>query len=320
MIGTREGGRALGVTGGRAAGGQVPAGGPAGVGEGGEDRATLRGAIEWAAREIGAASDTARLDAELLLAHVLGRSREQLLVESLGRRGARIEAGKLAALEGLVERRAREREPVAYIVGERHFRRLAMRVDRRALIPRPETELLVEAALELPAGSAVLDLCTGCGAVALAVKDERPDLRVTGSDVSAEALALARENAARLGLEVNWRQADLLEGLADEHDALLCNPPYVAERERTGLAPEIVRHEPHLALFAGEDGLAAIRALTAQLAGLERLRLVAIEVGCGQARAVAGLLDRAGFEEVGIVRDLAGIERVVVGERGRAPG
>src|SRR5205085_157818 len=124
-------------------------------------------------------------------------------------------------------------------------------VDRRALVPRPETELLVEAALGLPAGAHVLDLGTGSGAVALALKAERPDLQLAGSDVSEAALELARANGARLGLEVRWLRSDLLSGLADEFDAILANLPYVADSERPTLAPEILRHEPPEALFAG---------------------------------------------------------------------
>jgi release factor glutamine methyltransferase len=152
--------------------------------------------------------------------------------------------------------------------------------------------------------------------VALALKDERPDLEVSGSDVSLPALELARSNAARLGLEVDWLHADLLDGVEDEFDAVLANPPYVAESERSLLAPEILRHEPAGALFAGADGLEVIRALLAQIATRERVRLVALEVGAGQAPAVSELVRAAGFGAVRSELDLAGIERVVVGERG----
>jgi len=183
------------------------------------------------------------------------------------------------------------------------------------LIPRPETEMLVEVGSTLPPGTAVLDVGSGSGAVALALKHERPDLEVSGSDVSADALEVARGNGQRLGLDVRWLTADLLGGLPDEFDAVLCNPPYVAEAERGSLAPEILRHEPPGALFAGADGLDAIRRLTGQLGERPRVRLAAIEVGAGQAPTVGRLLREAGFEEVRAERDLAGIERVVVGER-----
>jgi release factor glutamine methyltransferase len=274
-----------------------------------------REALDGAATAIGAAGcDTPRLDAEVLLAHVLGVDRTRLLTD----RELTVEGPAVRAFQDAVRRRAVEREPVAYITGIRGFRRLELRVDRRALIPRPETELLVEVGLGLPGGTAVLDVGTGSGAVALALKDERPDLQVTGSDVSAPALELAHANADRLGLAVRWLRADLLEGVPDEFEAVLCNLPYVAESERVGLAPEILRHEPPAALFAGADGLAAIRALLAQLAECVCVCLVALEVGAGQAGAVGELMHPAGFPTVRAERDLAGIERVVVGERAGA--
>ena len=151
-------------------------------------------------------------------------------------------------------------------------------MDSRALIPRPETELLVELAVaQLPAGARVLDVGTGSGAVALALADERPDLHIAGSDLSEDALALARDNGKRLGLHVEWLHADLLAGVPDEYDAILSNPPYVAESERLLLAPEIVRHEPAGALFAGEDGQDCIRALIAQAVTRARVRMLALE-------------------------------------------
>lgn len=274
---------------------------------------SARDALDGAITAIAAAGcETPRLDAELLLAHVLGSSRERLLVD----RELTVEGPAVRAFQNAVRRRAVEREPVAYIVARRGFRRLELGVDRRALIPRPETELLVEVGLTLGRGARVLDVGTGSGAVALALKDERPDLQITGSDVSAEALELARVNGQRLGLEVRWLGADLLVGVPDEFDAVLSNPPYVADSERARLAPEILRHEPPGALFAGPDGLAAIRALLVQLADRGRVRLAAIEVGAGQAEAVGGLMRAAGFTRVRAERDLAAIERVVVGERG----
>lgn len=268
-----------------------------------------RDALDGAITAIAAAgSPSARLDAELLLAHVLGVARERLVVEDLVVAGPAVRA-----FQDAVRRRAVEREPVAYITGRRGFRHVELAVDRRALIPRPETELLVEAGLELPPGARVLDVGTGSGAVALALKHERPDLEVTGSDLSAAALELAAENAARLGLEVRWREADLLAGL-DGHDAILSNPPYVADSERAALEPEIARHEPAGALFAGPDGLEVVRRLVAQ-ASAGSATVLAIEVGEGQAPRVAALARAAGFPEVELRRDLAGIERVVIGRR-----
>jgi release factor glutamine methyltransferase len=272
---------------------------------------TVREALAGAVSEIAAAGcPTPRLDAELLLAHALGVERERLLCDA----SAIVVDGALPAFRRSVRRRAGEREAVAYITGQRAFRNLTLGVDRRALIPRPETELLVEVALALPEHVRVLEVGTGSGAVALALKQERPDLRVTATDISERALALARENAARLALDVRFLRADLLDGLDHEFDAVLANLPYVAAGERRALAPEIVLHEPPEALFAGSDGLAAIGALLAQLAQRPTTEIVALEVGAGQAHAVVARARAAGFCDVRCERDLAGVERVVVGQ------
>jgi release factor glutamine methyltransferase len=271
----------------------------------------VRDALDGAVTAIAAAGcETPRLDAELLIAHALGVPRERLITD----RELTVEGPAIRAVQNAVRRRAVEREPVAYIVGRRGFRRLELAVDRRVLIPRPETETLVETALSLGYGAHVIDVGTGSGAVALALKDERPDLHVAGSDVSEPALEVARANGGRLGLDVSWMPADLLAGVPDEFDAVLANLPYVADSEHARLAPEISRHEPLGALFAGPDGLAAIRTLLAQLAARRPVQLVALEVGAGQAPAVVELTRAAGFRSVRRQRDLAGIERVVVGE------
>jgi release factor glutamine methyltransferase len=271
-------------------------------------------ALAGAITAIGAAGcDTPRLDAELLLADVLGVSRERLLLD----RELRVAGGAVRRFQDAVRRRAVLREPVAYILGRRDFRQITLAVDRRALVPRPESELLVELALELPRGACVLDVGTGSGALALALKQERPDLAVSGSDLSEEALALARFNAHELALDVAFVHADLLEGVPDEFDAVIANLPYVAEREKAALAPEITRHEPPAALFSGPDGLAAIAALVAQLPARRRIASVALELGAGQSAAVAALLRRSGFEDIACMKDLAGIERVVRGGRSR---
>ena len=226
---------------------------------------------------------TSRLDAELLLSFVLGVARERLV--------ARREA----------------REPVAYIVGRKAFRRISLSVDRRVLIPRPETELLVEVALSVGRGARVADVGTGSGPVALSLKEERPDVSVVGVDVSADALEVARANALTLGLDVEFVRADLLDGVPGPFDAVLANLPYVADE--SALPPEIELYEPPLALFGGPDGMD----LTRRLAMLDDVPLVALEVGLGEA--VASLVARAGFSSVDILRDLAGHERVVVGRR-----
>jgi release factor glutamine methyltransferase len=273
---------------------------------------SARDALDGAITAITAAGcETPRLDAELLLADVLGVSRERLVVD----RDLVVEGPAVRTFQNAVRRRAVEREPVAYILGRRGFRGLEVAVDPRALIPRPETELLVEVGLGLPPGVRVLDVGTGSGAVALALKDERRDLVLTGSDLSEDALALAHANGERLGLAVSWLRADLLVGVPDEFDAILSNPPYVAESARASLAPEILRHEPLEALFAGPDGLDAIRALLAQVASRDRVRTLALELGAGQAPVVIELVRSTGFPSVRAEHDLAGIERVVVGER-----
>jgi release factor glutamine methyltransferase len=270
-------------------------------------------ALESAIIAITAAGcDTPRLDAELLLAHALGVRREQLLMDP----DAIVAGPAVRVFQDAVRRRAVGREPVAYILGRRGFRRLELAIDPRALVPRPETELLVEVGLGLPAGARVLDVGTGSGAVALALKQERPDLHVTGSDLSSAALELAEANGQALELDVQWLHADLLTDVG-EFDAILSNPPYVTESERATLAPEIVRHEPHEALFAGGDGLAVIRPLLAQLAELPDVRFLGLEVGAGQAQAVAELTRAAGFDAIRFERDLARIQRVVVAERHR---
>jgi release factor glutamine methyltransferase len=199
---------------------------------------------------------------------------------------------------------------VAYILGRRDFRRLTLAVDRRVLIPRPETELLVEVGLSLAPGASVVDVGTGSGAVALALADERADLVVRGLDVDPDALDVARHNGRRLGLPVSFGCADLLDG--GVYDAVLANLPYV--RDGAPLEPEIAVHEPAGALFAGADGLDVVRRLVAAVGlGPPPLPLLALEIDPGQAVAVAELMRVVGFQSVGVLQDLAGLDRVVVG-------
>ncbi len=274
----------------------------------------VQDALEGAMTALTAAGvETPRLDAEVLLAHAMGIDRARLYIDS----ELTVEGPAVRIYQEAVRRRSVEREPVAYITGRRGFRHIELKVDHRALIPRPETELLVEIGISLPEAICVLDVGTGSGAVALALKHERKDLNVTGSDISEHALQLARENGQKLGLEVVWLRSDLMDDVPDEFDAVLSNPPYVADSERNTLAPEILRHEPEDALFAGLDGLDTIRALLAQLAARERVHLAALEVGATQADPVSEMMRAAGFPEVRTERDLAGIKRVVVAERRR---
>ncbi len=265
---------------------------------------SVRGALARGAAALAAAGvDTPRLDAELLLAEATGAGRAELVTGARDR----LPAGAIARYDELLARRV-AREPLAYIVGRRAFRRLSLSVDRRVLIPRPETELLVDVGLTLPAGARVADVGTGSGAVALALKDERPDLDVVGIDVSEDALAVARENGTRLGLEVSFVCADVLDG--GDYDAVLANLPYVADG--AALAPEIALYEPASALFAGTDGLDVIRRLVGASGGVWTL---ALEIGFDQADAVAEQLVGCGFVSVERLCDLAGFERVVVGRR-----
>jgi release factor glutamine methyltransferase len=280
--------------------------------------ATVRDALGAAVDGLRAARvEDPRLDAELLLAEATGWSRAALVADP----AAELPAAAGRRFGELVRRRLR-REPVAYIVGRKGFRRIELGVDRRVLVPRPETELLVEVALELRPRR-VLDVGTGSGAIALAVAEELPEAEVVATDTSPGALEVARANAARLGLEgrVRFEPGTLPAG--ERFDLVLANLPYVAERDWPRLQPEVTKWEPREALLAGPDGLDAYRALFAPGApergclfrsiGTEKTTAVAVEVGAGQAAAVAELVRGAGFAEVEARRDLAGIERVVLG-------
>jgi release factor glutamine methyltransferase len=284
---------------------------------------SARDAIEAATDAIGAAgSETPRLDAELLLCDATGWDRAQIAT----RPDMRLPVGASGLFAEMVRRRVR-REPVAYILGRKGFRRIELIVDRRVLIPRPETELLVEVALELKPRT-LLDVGTGSGAIALAVADELPDARLVASDISTDALRIAQDNAKRLGLgdrvELVSRGVHSLRGAEPDgrpFDLLVANLPYVSEPEWEELAPEIREYEPRQALVAGPTGLEAIEALLAEVRKLgRRPGAVALEVGAGQAEAVARLVEGAGYRGVETRIDLSGIERVVVGSLGDAPG
>jgi release factor glutamine methyltransferase len=271
----------------------------------------VREALDSALVALKAANvDSPQLDAEVLLGHALGVDRTTLWLDP----DREVTGDAARWFRDAIRRRTVERVPVAYLTGHKGFRHLDLQVDARVLVPRPETEHLVEALLNLPQGARVHDVGTGSGAIALALKDERRDLRVSASDVSPDALAVARGNAARLGLDVMFSQGDLLDGVDPHVDAIVSNPPYVQDGDRASMPPEVVRHEPGLALFAGADGLRTIRPLLTQAAATDA-ELIALEVGAGQAPAVRALVAAAGFPEVETVTDLAGHERVVLGRR-----
>jgi release factor glutamine methyltransferase len=261
-------------------------------------RTTVRDALDSALIALTAAGcETPRLDAEVLLAAALGVDRAALIADPL----ATLSPEAAGSFRDFARRRT-QREPVAYILGRKGFRRIELAVDPRVLIPRPETEHVVEAALGLPQGARVVDVGTGSGAIALALADERPDLRVVATDISPDALAVARANAARLGLAVEFLEGDLLDPVSGAVDAVVSNPPYVAAADL--LPPEIDRYEPPVALYADGDGLELVRRLAV---ATRDVPFVAVEVGKGQAKLVAAM-----FGATEIMRDLAGIERVVV--------
>ena len=256
-------------------------------------------------------SETPRLDAELLLAHALGVERIDLYASH----DRPLRADELAEARALVARRA-AREPLQYVLGEWGFRRLTLSVDRRALIPRPETEVVVERCVALLEGTQaprVLDVGTGSGAIALAIADEHPGALVTGMDVSPEALALARENAARTGLRLELVEGDFFAGLPSGlWDLVVSNPPYVDPSDRDALAPEVRDWEPAAALFGRDATLAVARGA---VRALREGGALVLEVGDGQAAAVCSSLESLGYVEVRATADLAGRDRVVEARR-----
>lgn len=249
--------------------------------------------------------DSPRLDAELLLGEAMGCGRAALVADP----GAAVPAGAGRGFAEMVRRRLR-REPVAYILGRKGFRQIELEVDRRVLIPRPETELLVELALELRPRT-VLDVGTGSGAIALAIADELPECEVVATDTSTDALKVATANAERLGLSERVRFEEGAVPEREGFDLTLANLPYVAEGDWPSLQPEVTRWEPREALLAGPDGLDAIRAVVP----LVQSRVLALEVGEGQADTVVSTLGKAGFDAIQKRPDLAGIERIVWGRR-----
>lgn len=272
--------------------------------------------LRWASEDFRARGiESPRLDAELLLAFALASTRVQLFVDFK----RPLDAPELARFRDLVKRR-RAREPIAYIVGHREFYGRAFRVDRRVLVPRPDTEILVAAALartrHLSMSMRALDLCTGSGCLAITLGRERPTSRIVGADLSADALAVARENVLRLGAyNVALRRGDLFAAVIEgsRFDLITANAPYIPSAEIATLQPEVRDHEPRLALDGGADGLDLVRRVVVGAPAFLRPRgTLALEVGMGEAPAVAALMADA-FGAIEVHRDYAGIDRVVSG-------
>lgn len=265
-------------------------------------------------RDAGIPDDEADLDARILAEHVLGWTTERFLTDS----AASEPPGFAERYEVLAERRAR-REPTAYIVRHQEFWGLDFEVAPAVLIPRPETEIVVEAALALCSPEDALeiaDVCTGSGCIAVAIAHERPRARITGTEISNAALDVARRNASRHGVadRLTLVRADLLGGIDGPFDLIVANPPYVPDVDRASLQPEVRDHEPALALFAGLDGLQVVRRLVPEAsARLRRGGHLIFEFGFGQADAVAELISRTdGLTMVDLRRDLQGIARTAI--------
>lgn len=298
----------------------------AGRGRDGEVWTVLR-LMKWSGEYLaGKGVERGRLDAEHLLAHSLGVKRLQLYLQF----DRPLERHELDAFRPLLRRRG-DREPLQYIMGHAAFRELELKVDRRVLIPRPETEILVDEVLAWAAARGTgeltaLDLGTGSGAIALSLALEGPFRRVVATDISALALELARENAGAAGVadRMEFREGSLFQptGPGETFDAVVSNPPYVADAEAPSLEPEVSAWEPAQALFGGADGMAVLRPLVAGAgAVLAPGGLLALEVGAAQAgMVVAAVEETGGYDEVRVRRDLAGRERVVLAQRAGGRG
>lgn len=291
----------------------------------GADIWTIRRVLTWATDDLKKRGSTSpRLDAELLLCLVLKSTRVQLIIDA----ERPLQKEELDRYKSLHIRR-RSGEPIAYLIGTREFFGRPFRVDARVLVPRPDTEILVEVALRrtraLSLCARVLDLCTGSGCVAITLARERPTTRVIATDISQDALDLARENALRLGaVNVAFLQGDLFDALSVQvrqraqkpnrarFDLITANPPYIRNDELPTLQADVRDFEPRHALVAGEDGLDLVRRILEQAPHyLETGGVIALEIGADQAPNTVALFERAGFSDIEVSRDLAQHERVV---------
>jgi release factor glutamine methyltransferase len=278
---------------------------------------SVRRVLTWAADDLKRrGNEGARLDVELLLGRVLGIDRIGLIMQS----ERPLAASELSRFRELFKRR-RAGEPVAYLLGEREFYGIMLRVDARVLIPRPDSERLVEVALERTRErsmlGAALDLCTGSGCIAIAFARHRPTWSVTASDISPDALTVASDNAHRTGTirNLQLRQGSLFEPVAQQRfDLVTGNPPYIPASDIAGLPADVRDFEPRLALDGGADGLTLVRQIVAQ--ALSHLRpggLLALEIGADQGPTTLEIFRAGGFVEVEVARDLGGRDRVVSG-------
>lgn len=276
---------------------------------------TIGSLVKWAAEDFRARGiENPRLDAELIVAHALGIDRTRVIIDA----NRPLEGAELAKLRELVKRR-RAHEPIAYLRGEREFYGLRFRVDRRVLIPRPDTEVLVDVALartqHVSLSMRMLDLCTGSGCVAIAAARQRPTAKVVASDLSEDALAVARGNALRLGAyNVSFVHSDLFASVPGRFDIVTANPPYIPTPEIETLQADIKDFEPRLALDGGGDGLDLVRRIAKDApAHLVPGGVLALEIGAGEAEATSAILTEHGFGDVRTHRDYGRIERVVSG-------
>jgi release factor glutamine methyltransferase len=281
------------------------------------DAWTIARVLRWAAEDFAKRkSSSPRLDAEVLLAHAIRTDRVRLVIES----DRELEPAELGLYRSFIERRRRG-EPVAYILGRREFFGLDFVVDRRALVPRPDTEALVEVALERTRHRSqygrALDLCTGTGCVAVAFAKARPTWRVTATDISTDALALAWENARRVGVAFSLATiaGDLFTPVADERfELVIANPPYIPSADIAALDVDVREFEPRQALDGGADGLDLVRAVVSSAPRhLVPGGVLAVEVGFDQAPRARALFEAAGFDAIESRRDYGGHERVVSG-------
>lgn len=282
---------------------------------------TIGSLVKWATDDFRTRGiDSPRLDAEVLVAHALGIDRTRVIIESL----RPLDPAELALLRDLVRRR-RSHEPVAYLRGEREFYGRTFHVDPRVLIPRPDTEALVEVALARSSHVSLsmrqLDLCTGSGCVAITMARQRPTATVVASDVSRDALAVARENAYRLGAyNVAFVESDLFVNVGapsdTKFDVITANPPYIATSEIAALMADVRDFEPRLALDGGADGLDFVRKIIDGAPELlDAEGVLAMEIGAGEADATRALFEAHHYREVRVDRDYGKIERVVSGLR-----